>query len=78
MYIMSQDKKIICNCNKINVEKNFGGAKSQKYMIQGATDLEGNIHLGVFEEEKLAVTELQNIFDALADGERVYAVKIYS
>ena len=78
MYIMSQDKKIICNCNKINVTKNFGGGKSQKYIIQGATDLEGIIPLGFFEEEKLAIAELQNIFDALADDERVFTVKTYS
>ena len=78
MYIMSQDKKIICNCNKINVVKFFAGGKSQKYIIQGATDLEGIIPLGFFEEEKLAIAELQNIFDALADGERTYTVKIYN
>ena len=46
--------------------------------IQGATDLEGIIPLGFFEEEKLAIAELQNIFDALADDERVYTVKTYS
>lgn len=78
MYIMSQDKKIICNCNKMNVTKNFGGGKSQKYMIHGATDLEGNIPLGFFEEEKLAIAELQNIFDALTENKRVYAIKTYN
>lgn len=78
MYIMSQDRKIICNCNKINVVKNFGGGKSQKYIIQGSTDLEGIIPLGFFGEEKIAIAELQNIFDALAGGERVYTVKTYN
>lgn len=62
MYIMSQDKKIICNCNKINVTKNFGGGKSQKYIIQGATDLEGIIPLGFFEEEKTGNCRITKYF----------------
>jgi len=75
MYIMSQDKKMLCKCIKVRVEKNYGGGKNQKYAIRGTTELEDANYLGFYEEEKLALAELQNIFDAIANGEKVYIVK---
>ena len=75
MYIMSQDKKMICKCIKVRVEKNFGGGKTQKYTIRGTTEFDDTNLLGFYEEEKLALVELQNIFEAMANGESVYIMK---
>lgn len=70
MYIMSQDKKTICNCTKLSAGKNFGGGKTQKYVITG-----DGIVLGLYEEEKLAMVELQNVFTAIEEGCKIYAMR---
>lgn len=75
MYIMSQDKKTICSCTKLSAGKNFGGGKTQKYVITGETANNGGIVLGFYEEEKLAMVELQNVFAAIEEGCKIYAIK---
>lgn len=77
MYILSQDKKSLCDFCKLQITRNYGGKKNEKYVLiaastRPATDF---ITLGHFASEERAMAELQSIFSALQNRESTYAVK---
>lgn len=77
MFIFSQNKKEIIKVTKVCVSKNFGGKKEEKFCIVG-TSLEQAISasiLGKYPTEEAALIELEHIFIAMQNGERVYAIR---
>lgn len=77
MFILSQDKKKFAEYKFVEVSKNYGGKKGNKYCLVG-TDYRGfsgrDIILGFYSEEKAAIAELKNICAAMKNGEHAYAV----
>lgn len=68
MFILSQSGKGLINVNNIEsmtVEGNFG---KQKACIVTSN----NVILGLYENEKIAVDELDNIVQALLHDEKLY------
>lgn len=67
MFILSQSGKGLINVNNIEsmtVEGNFGKQK--------ACIVTSNVILGLYENEKIAVDELDNIVQALLNDEKLY------
>lgn len=79
MLIMSQDKKIISEFTRVKVDKNYSAKKNDnnKYAIIGETDkiFTDEQYLGYYENEELAIVEMENIYTALNNREQIYAVK---
>lgn len=79
MLIMSQDKKIISEFTRVKVDKNYSAKKNNKnkYAIIGETDkiFTNELYLGFYENEELAIAEMENIYTALNSTEQVYGVK---
>lgn len=74
MFILSQDKKKMREYREIVVQR--GNKKQKPYIILGKYFgiLEDNYVLGEYETEELAITELNNIYNAIHHGERAYSV----
>ena len=76
MIIFTQDKKNLVKCDKISVEKNFGGGKDAKYMLVGMGGFNiGATTLGAYPEENNAMDELNKINAAFAGGANTYEIK---
>lgn len=67
MYVLSQDGKILTKIQCLAVTRNFGG--KDKYAITDNTYV-----LGLFAEEKLAILELEHVYEAMRNGEKVYRI----
>ena len=75
MTVLSQDKKIIFTGKIFSVEKNLGG-KDKKYAIVGSgKDGFASKVLAYYADEKTAVDELEKLFDAMANGQKAYALE---
>lgn len=72
MLIYSKDRKSIVNANLIQVQRNLGGGKSEKYLISAVGESTGAVILSCYPEEKLAVDALEKIYNAFADGAASY------
>lgn len=77
MFILSQDKKKFAEYKFVEVSKNYGSKKENKYCLVG-TDYRGIsgrvIILGSYSGEESAIAELENIYTAMKNGETAYAV----
>ncbi len=75
MLIMSSDRKKILDCDSIEVVKNFGAKKEEKFALVGSagisSELSGKI-LALFPDEKSAIDTLEKIFTAFESGANSY------
>lgn len=76
MLIFSQDRKRIMDCVSLEITKNFGGKKDEKYAIVGAAGLGSDVGfnniMALFPDEKTAMDELEKVFAAFAEGASSY------
>lgn len=75
MYVLSQDKKQLINCDNqkfagFQINKAIG--KKGSYSI---TDIDDMCVFGKYEEEKQADLELQRLADAIKNGEQFYEMR---
>ena len=76
MYILSRDKKSLIQFTKINVSKNFGGGKTEKFALTAiAADSAMDYIVATYPEEKLALLELERIVEALKENQTVYEIQ---
>ena len=74
MYILSQNKKTLGKYDAITISKNFGGKKEEKYFIVGIKNVM-NETIGKYPTREQADYEIERIYNAIKNGEKVYAVK---
>ena len=77
MYILSKNKKEIIKVTKVYISKNYGGKKDEKFSIVGISleqSISGTI-LGKYPTEEAALIELEHIFIAMQNDEKVYAIR---
>lgn len=77
MFILSQDKKNLVEYRKIYIQKNWGGKKGNKSALIGdvLSAFSSSIVLGMYAGQEEAVAELERIYEAMKNGDTVYAVK---
>jgi hypothetical protein len=73
MIIMSSDRKNIVDARLVSIQKNFGGAKNEKFFIMARFGSAGVV-VGRYSDEKSAADELEKIYRAFADGAASYIV----
>lgn len=74
MMIMSKDGKMIIKINSVQVVKNIGGSKGEKYVLSANGGFGSGGVLGLYADEKTAVDELEKIFAAMSEGAKAYRV----
>lgn len=74
MMIMSKDGKMIIKVNSIQVAKNIGGPKGEKYVLSANGGFGSGGILGLYADEKTALDELEKIYAAIAEGAAAYRV----
>ena len=74
MYLMSYDKKNLGEYTQVQIQRNLGGKKGEKYHIIGVSHGIMPVTLGKFPTEEAAIDEMLNIAAALQNGCAVYAM----
>ena len=72
MLIMSYDRKKIIKARSLEVSKNYGGKKDEKWVISAAANEFTTVVAAVFSDEKMAVDALEKAFLAFEDGAKCY------
>lgn len=72
MLIMSYDRKTIIKAKRLEVSKNFGGKKDEKWVISAWANEFTTVTAAVFPDEKMAVDALEKAFRAFEDGTKCY------
>ncbi|MDE6030512.1 MAG: hypothetical protein K2G32_02710 [Oscillospiraceae bacterium] len=74
MMIMSKDGKMIIKVNSVQVVKNIGGPKGEKYVLSANGGFGSGGVLGLYADEKTAVDELEKIYAAISEGAKIYRI----
>lgn len=77
MQLLSQDRKSLAEYRKIYITRNYGGKKGNKAALIGEVNAfrGSTVVLGMYADRDEAMAELERIFEAMKNGDAVYAVK---
>ena len=73
MVILSKDKTKCAEYNRLAVQRNYGKGKDKKYALVGSVGHHSDI-LNSYPTKEAAVKELERIYAAYQNGDKIYAV----
>lgn len=75
MYILSQDKSKIIKFSRIDISRNFGGKRNEKFALiawaEAAKNTECTV-IGIYPDEGEARVQLEHIAEALNNNMKIY------
>ncbi len=72
MFIVSHDKKTLIECVRLNITRNIGGGKEEKFALVCSAYFGEGAVAATFPDEKTAADALEKVTQAIAAGEKVY------
>ena len=73
MVILSNDKTICAEYNRMTVQRNYGNGKDKKFALIGSVNHHSDV-LNSYPTKEEAVAELEKIYAAYQNGDKTYAV----
>ena len=73
MVILSNDKTICAEYNRLTVQRNYGNGKDKKYALIGSVNHHSDV-LNSYPTKEEAVAELEKIYAAYQNGDRTYSI----
>ena len=73
MVILSNDKTICAEYNRLTVQRNYGNGKDKKYALIGSVNHHSDV-LNSYPTKEEAVAELEKIYVAYQNGDRTYSI----
>ena len=73
MVILSNDKTICAEYNRLTVQRNYVNGKDKKFVLIGSVDHHSDV-LNSYPTKEEAVVELEKLYVAYQNGNKTYAV----
>ena len=73
MVILSNDKTICAEYNRLTVQRNYGNGKDKKFALIGYVHHHSDV-LNSYPTKEDAVAELEKIYAAYQNGDKTYAI----
>ena len=73
MVILSNDKTICAEYNRLTVQRNYGNGKDKKFALIGNVHHHSDV-LNSYPTKEDAVAELEKIYAAYQNGDKTYAI----
>ena len=73
MVILSNDKTICAEYNRLTVQRNYGNGKDKKFALIGNVHHHSDV-LNSYPTKEEAVAELEKIYAAYQNGDKTYAI----
>lgn len=73
MVILSNDKTICAEYNRLTVQRNYGNRKDKKFALIGSVNHHSDV-LNSYPTKEEAIAELEKIYAAYQNGDKTYAI----
>ena len=73
MVILSNNKTICAEYNRLTVQRNYGNGKDKKFALIGNVHHHSDV-LNSYPTKEEAIAELEKIYAAYQDGDKTYAI----